>query len=195
MQALFFLEARGHAPLEGIPLFCKSCALSKKSLPFFLELVNGVVHCRDDIDRIIETYSDNWRVTRMSGVDRNVMRIAVYEMLSREDIPPKVSINEAIDIGKRFGADESGSFINGILDSVRKALDAGELTMTLESPPPVDIPIEVTTEPEPEAEAEGGADAAPVPSFLPVRGKRGVVKRRGSTPPPVKPADTGDRQS
>ena len=59
----------------------------------------------------------------MSGVDRNVMRIAVYELLCCEDIPPKVSINEAVDIGKKFGTEESGAFINGIMDSIRQALE------------------------------------------------------------------------
>jgi N utilization substance protein B len=188
MQALFFIEARGHAPAEGIPLFCKTCALSKKSLPFFLELVNGVAHCRDDIDRIIEGYSSNWRVTRMSGVDRNVMRIAVYEMLSREDIPPKVSINEAIDIGKRFGTEESGSFINGILDSIRKAVDGGDLSPQLECPPDYDSPVTIATE------EDAAAETARSPSFLPVRGKQGVVKRRGTAVPP-KPAGTGEPQT
>ncbi len=59
----------------------------------------------------------------MSCVDRNVMRIAVYEMLYCDDIPPKVSINEAVDIGKKFGTHESGAFINGIMDSIREALE------------------------------------------------------------------------
>jgi N utilization substance protein B len=58
----------------------------------------------------------------MSGVDRNVMRIAVYELLYCEDIPPKVSINEAVDVGKKFGTEESGAFINGVMDSIRDAL-------------------------------------------------------------------------
>ena len=64
----------------------------------------------------------------MSCVDRNIMRIAVYEMLYCRDIPPKVSINEAIEIGKKFGTEESGAFINGILDSIRMALREKEIT-------------------------------------------------------------------
>ena len=75
-----------------------------------------------EIDAVIERYSDNWKLNRMSGVDRNVMRIAVYELLYCEDIPPKVSINEAVDIGKKFGTEESGAFINGIMDSIRQAI-------------------------------------------------------------------------
>ena len=72
-------------------------------------------------------FSSNWKMHRMSGVDRNMLRLAVYEALFCDDIPVKVSINEAIDIGKKFGSRESGAFINGILDSIRMALDKGEL--------------------------------------------------------------------
>ena len=78
-----------------------------------MELVNGVIDYKTQIDDIIERFSNNWKISRMSGVDRNIMRIAVYEMLFRRDIPPKVSINEAIDVGKKFGTEESGAFING----------------------------------------------------------------------------------
>ena len=78
---------------------------------------------RAEIDAIIEDYSSNWKVSRMSCVDRNVMRIAVFELKWCSEIPSKVSINEAIDIGKKFGTDESGAFINGILDSIRIAIE------------------------------------------------------------------------
>jgi N utilization substance protein B len=88
-----------------------------------MALVNGVLENRPEIDNLIERYSKNWKLNRMSGVDRNVMRIAVYELLCCEDIPPKVSINEAVDVGKKFGTEESGAFINGIMDSIRDALD------------------------------------------------------------------------
>ena len=70
----------------------------------------------------------------MSCVDRNIMRVAVFEMLSCPDIPPKVSINEAIDVGKKFGTEESGAFINGIIDSIRIAIEKGEI--------PIEKPIE-----------------------------------------------------
>ena len=73
-------------------------------------------------DTVIEQFSSNWKLSRMSCVDRNVLRIAVFELLYCADIPPKVSINEAIDVGKRFGTEESGAFINGILDSIRLAM-------------------------------------------------------------------------
>jgi N utilization substance protein B len=84
--------------------------------------VNGVLETKGQIDALVERFSQNWNISRMSCVDRNVMRIAVYEMLYCDDIPPKVSINEAVDIGKKFGTQESGAFINGIMDSIREAL-------------------------------------------------------------------------
>jgi N utilization substance protein B len=90
-------------------------------------LVNGVLAAQPQIDVLIEKYSKNWKIQRMSRVDRNVMRIAVFEMLFCPDIPPKVSINEAIDVAKKFGTEESGAFINGIVDRIRIAIEKGEI--------------------------------------------------------------------
>ena len=123
MQALFYMDMRQMSSQEMLELYCHCFAPSKKTLPFFMELVNGVMNNKKQIDGIVERFSSNWKISRMSCVDRNIMRIAVYEMLFCRDIPPKVSINEAIDVGKKFGTEESGAFINGILDSIRVALD------------------------------------------------------------------------
>ncbi len=84
--------------------------------PFTEHLVNGVHSRRGELDDMIASASSNWRVDRMSIIDRNVLRIALFEMLHCREIPPKVSINEAIDLGKMFGSPDSGSFINGVLD-------------------------------------------------------------------------------
>jgi len=128
MQALFYLDMRNNASVEMLERFCGNFSPSKKSRPFFLKLVNGVLESRDELDALIERFSKNWGIKRMSGVDRNVMRIAVFELLYCDDIPPKVSINEAVDVGKKFGTEESGSFINGIMDSIRLELEqAGKL--------------------------------------------------------------------
>ncbi|MDZ7831565.1 MAG: transcription antitermination factor NusB [Desulfobacterales bacterium] len=96
--------------------------ISPKQAPsnFCRRLVKGVIEHRSDLDRIIEAHSSNWRVYRMSGVDRNILRLAAFEMLYCEDIPAKVSINEAIEIGKKFGTDETGPFVNGVLDAIRQ---------------------------------------------------------------------------
>lgn len=122
MQALFYMDMRDNVSLPMLESFCDNFRPPKKVHPFFLTLVNGVLDNRSDIDTLIERFSKNWKIQRMSGVDRNVMRIAVYELLHCEDIPPKVSINEAVDIGKKFGTEESGAFINGIMDSIRDTL-------------------------------------------------------------------------
>ena len=122
MQALFYMDIRKDASEETLEYFCGCFCPSKKSRPFFRKLVNGVLGTKGQIDALVERYSQNWNISRMSCVDRNVMRIAVYEMLYCDDIPPKVSINEAVDIGKKFGTQESGAFINGIMDSIREAL-------------------------------------------------------------------------
>jgi N utilization substance protein B len=123
MQALFYMDMQDKASLQMLEHFCEVFRPSKKSEPFFLELVNGVIAAKVEIDALIEKFSKNWKIKRMSCVDRNVMRIAVYELLYCRDIPPKVSINEAVDVGKKFGTEESGAFINGIMDSIRAALE------------------------------------------------------------------------
>jgi N utilization substance protein B len=127
MQALFYMDVSGSRWQPGLKLF-NACFASQNKVPsFFLELVRGVAVCRKEIDRVVEQHSSNWKISRMSCVDRNIMRIAVYELFFRDDIPAKVSINEAIDIGKKYGTEESGAFINGILDSIRQAMDAGTI--------------------------------------------------------------------
>ena len=123
MQALFYMDMQKNSSTEMLEYFCGCFSPSKKSRPFFMKLVTGVLEKKDEIDALVERFSQNWKISRMSCVDRNVMRIAVYEMLYCDDIPPKVSINEAVDVGKKFGTQESGAFINGIMDSIRGALE------------------------------------------------------------------------
>lgn len=121
LQALFYMDIRDRFSKETLDLFKKYMAPG--SLEFFDYLAGGVLENRADIDKIIDRHSSNWRLHRMSCVDRNIIRIAVYELYYSFDIPAKVSINEAIDIGKKFGTRESGGFINGLLDSIRKNLE------------------------------------------------------------------------
>jgi len=156
LQALYFLEERPGDPEPALDLFCRNFMPPRKSLAFFLELVRGVQQTRPAIDRIVETYSDNWKVFRMPRVDRNVIRVAVYEMLWIEDIPAKVSINEAIDIGKRFGTDDSGAFINGILDRIRLGLERGEIDRP-EKPPRNDMPLPAEADTPPRPPIAGGS--------------------------------------
>jgi N utilization substance protein B len=86
---------------------------------FAERIVHGVQKHGQEIDQLIRQYSENWRLDRMNLIDRNILRMAVFELLYCEDIPPKVTLNEAVELGKKYGSEESGSFINGILDRIR----------------------------------------------------------------------------
>ena len=127
MQALFYMDIRKIASDDLLDNFRRAFGTPDKEDAFFTALVTGVLGSKADIDALIEQFSSHWKISRMSCVDRNVMRIAVYEMLYREDIPAKVSINEAIDVGKKFGTEESDAFINGILDSIHLAIESRKI--------------------------------------------------------------------
>ncbi len=124
LQALYYLDVNrldsDDASNEGLALFCDNYPPSEQIKTFFNTLVSGVIENRDEIDALIEKHSKNWKISRMSCVDRNVLRLAVFELLYCGDIPPKVTINEAIDVGKKYGTKESGAFVNGIIDGIRK---------------------------------------------------------------------------
>jgi len=85
-------------------------------------LIRGTLEHRDEADACIKKHAQNWELHRIAAVDRNILRLAIYEMLHREDIPPVVSINEAVDIAKKFSTQDSGKFVNGILDKVKGEL-------------------------------------------------------------------------
>ncbi|HWH72031.1 MAG TPA: transcription antitermination factor NusB [Candidatus Sulfotelmatobacter sp.] len=85
-------------------------------------LIQGTLEHREEADTAIKKYAQNWELHRIAAVDRNILRLAIFEMLHREDIPPVVSINEAVDIAKKFSTQDSGKFVNGILDKVKGEL-------------------------------------------------------------------------
>ena len=116
---LFWQHVNSPSPEEGKD----QARMNAKARVFTEELVRGVIAHHPDIDPLIAKYADNWGIERMGTVDRNAMRIAVYEMLYRDDIPPVVSINEAVDLAKAYSSIESGKFVNGILDRIRKGLN------------------------------------------------------------------------
>jgi N utilization substance protein B len=87
---------------------------------FATELVAGSLKCLGEIDRLITLHASNWEINRMAVVDRNILRLGAYELLYCEDVPPKVCLNEAIELAKRFGDEESSRFVNGILDTIHK---------------------------------------------------------------------------
>lgn len=176
LQALYYMDIRNEFSLEAVALFQRCFPQSEEVLPFFESLTKGVMRNRSQIDRLIERFSSNWKIGRMACVDRNVMRIALYEILYLEDIPEKVSINEAIDIGKKFGTDESGAFINGILDSAHIALKNKEIQVDAESESAIPDGIQAAEA----ARAEPDDEDRDV-SFSRVTGKPGVVRRRAAS--------------
>ena len=133
MQALFYMDIREMISEDALVAYCRNFLDLENMPPLFMELIGGIMEEKGRIDGIVERFSDNWKIDRMSCVDRNALRIAVYEMLFCPSIPEKVSINEAINIGKKFGTEESGSFINGILDSIRVALENKTLEIPAEN--------------------------------------------------------------
>jgi transcription antitermination protein NusB len=112
---------RGEMP-ERIDDFWEFCPATPRVREFAQPLIEGMISHLDEIDDRIRKYCENYNLNRISAVDRNVLRLAIYEMLYRDDIPPVVSINEAIELAKTFGGADSGKFVNGILDRVRKDL-------------------------------------------------------------------------
>lgn len=101
--------------------------IERDTMDFSSTLIRGSCSNLNNIDQAITTYSQHWRIKRMSTIDRNILRIAIYELLYLSNIPAPVTINEAVELGKRFGTEESGSFINGILDKIREAKEKGDI--------------------------------------------------------------------
>jgi len=94
---------------------------NKEVIDFSLVLAKGVYENKDAIDTIISKYAKNWQIERMPIIDRNILRLATFELIFADDIPPKVSINEAIEMAKRYGDKDSGKFVNGVLDKINKS--------------------------------------------------------------------------
>jgi len=120
LQILYQIDIRKDPPEKLIAEFWETEEAESEVRDFAEALVNGTVANTKKIDELISKYASNWKLNRMAVIDRNVLRLAAYELLFCEDIPPKVSINEAVDLAKKFGDMESGKFVNGILDRINK---------------------------------------------------------------------------
>jgi len=127
LQLLYQIDLRGDEVMNELEA-CLAEALEALDSPeepagevatFARELVTGWWEHRKEIDEKIETAAKNWQLKRMAVIDRNILRLATFEILFRADIPPLVSINEAIDMAKKFSTPQSGRFVNGILDNIR----------------------------------------------------------------------------
>lgn len=106
---------------QELEQFRSSFETGNTAFAYARELITGICGLRSEVDRLLVAHSHNWRLERMSLVDRNILRIAVYEMKYRQDVPAKVAINESLEIAKYYSIQDSVAFINGILDAVQEA--------------------------------------------------------------------------
>ena len=128
LQLLYQLDLRGEEILPEIRAYLDDEASADAEVRSFAkDLILGFWEQRQAIDKMIEDVAKNWQLRRMAAIDRNILRLATFELLHRDDIPPLVTINEAIDIAKKFSTKNSGPFVNGILDNIRlKAAPPGK---------------------------------------------------------------------
>lgn len=123
LQILFQLEFDDSEPEDVFGSFWKERKASKEIKDYSQWLVEGISSHRERIDNLIQSVSANWRIARMAIVDRNVLRIAVFELLYEEGMAPAIIINEAIEITKKYSSEEAATFVNGILDAARKKIE------------------------------------------------------------------------
>jgi transcription antitermination factor NusB len=122
IQVLFHMEFNPGDPDDVFDLMAKHFNPPETIRAFSRSLVRGVCEKKDYLDTLIRQASMNWRLERMASVDRCILRLGIFEMLFVQDIPPKVSIDESVELGKIYGTEDSGAFINGVLDSLFNTL-------------------------------------------------------------------------
>jgi N utilization substance protein B len=124
LQFLYMVDVQGPDYRPALPAFLDEELDGKQGADeakeYATRLVDGTMLHRVGIDALLAEAAQNWDLTRMAAIDRNVLRLGCYEMLHEPEVPTKVAINEAIELGKRYSTEQSGAFINGILDRIRK---------------------------------------------------------------------------
>jgi N utilization substance protein B len=133
IQFLFARDMQGEAKAEDAEVFWTLHSAKTSTRAFAESLIQGVLQNQADIDARITELLQNFRLERLAAVDRNVLRVATYELLHCPDVPAPVILNEAIDIAKALSAGESGSFVNGVLDKLAKALRSSEPKRNVEA--------------------------------------------------------------
>ena len=118
VQVLYEVDGSDHEVASALATRLDEAAVSPDADAFTRKLVNGVLANRPEIDKIIATHAPNWPIQQMAMVDRNILRVAIYEILKAGETPPKVAINEAVELGKIYGADRSPMFVNGVLGAL-----------------------------------------------------------------------------
>ncbi len=131
VQALYEIDAVGHKPETVLDSLLDKAGLSEENNAFVRDLVKGVLENKDKIDDNLRRFAPAWPVSQIAVIDRNILRLAILEILFDNKVPVKVSINEAVELAKNFGGDNSAKFVNGVLGSVsalaskQKALERG----------------------------------------------------------------------
>ena len=120
-KVLYQLDVTQDSPEEGLKIFFRDHRVLADSQAFVARLVEGTRARLSEIDHLLAKYATNWALNRMAMVDRNILRLGAFELLFGNETPPKVVINEAVELAKRFGTPDSGKFVNGVLDSIHKA--------------------------------------------------------------------------
>ena len=142
LQLLYAIEIT-HADVDNVLASSWARALTAaRTREFTAALLQGVVASRDEIDALIREWSANWSLERIGLVERNILRFAIYELMFMPEIPPNVTINEAIEVAKRYGADDAPSFVNGILDRIKNQIAPSE-----EAPDVASSPASVSSPP------------------------------------------------
>jgi len=129
LQILYELDTTNHVASTAIRYRLEDHPLPPEGETFLRQIISGVIEHRDELDALIQKYAPAWPVSQIAVIDRNVLRIALFELSGETDTPPKVAINEAVDLAKIFGSDNSSRFVNGVLGSAVGDRD-------LSAPPP-----------------------------------------------------------
>ena len=120
LKALYLIDVAGLSVDETIEIIKRGNSFSDSLIEFMDTLVRGTIELKTHIDEIITKYTENWEISRMSTVDRNILRLASYELMKMKETPVNVIINEAIEIAKTYSTADSGRFVNGILDKIKQ---------------------------------------------------------------------------
>ena len=118
LQALYEIDSAGRNPEEVVTRLLADKRLSEDNITFIRELVDGVIKSKGELDENIKRFAPAWPLQQLSLIDRNILRLAIFELLFDNKAPVKVAINEAVELAKSFGSDNSARFVNGVLGSV-----------------------------------------------------------------------------
>jgi N utilization substance protein B len=124
LQALYQIQITGDSSMAAVELFLQHFEGGAKAKEFARRLVSGVVSQRPELDRLIDQATEHWKLERLAKVEHELLRMAAYELAFCPDIPVPVSLDEAVEIAKRFGSEDSAGFINGVLDRIAQTSSA-----------------------------------------------------------------------